>query len=80
MKYRLIYTIVMSAHLSFFMTLWVTWINLGFSDEFIGQWMHAFVLAWPAAGVISFMIGPMVQGLSKRLNGLFATSEKQVRA
>ncbi|MDV7340137.1 DUF2798 domain-containing protein [Terasakiella sp. A23] len=67
MKQRLIFTAVMSLTLCFFMTLWVTWINLGFNSDFILQWLRAFGLAWPVAAVVSFVTGPFVQTLSAKL-------------
>ena len=67
MKQRLVFASVMSLILSFFMTLWVTWINLGFNPEFLTQWMRAFGLAWPAAAVISFIMAPMIQVITQRI-------------
>ncbi|GAA0693822.1 hypothetical protein GCM10009104_21540 [Marinobacterium maritimum] len=69
MKQRLWFTALMSLVLSFFMTAYVTWLNLGFSDLYVTQWMRAFSMAWPAAGVISFIFGPTVQQWSHRLAG-----------
>jgi len=68
MKQRIIFTVLMSLVLSSFMTFWVTWINLGFSDAFIAQWLHAFQLAWPAAAIISFISVPYVQILTSRIH------------
>ena len=67
MKHRIVFTILMSFVLSIFMSLWVTWINLGWSDALFGQWMTAFRLAWPAAAVISFITGPTIQTLTPRI-------------
>ncbi len=69
MKRRLIFTAVMSLVLSFFMTFWVSWINLGFSPDFVLQWMRAFGLAWPAAAVVSFVMGPFIQAVTAKLAG-----------
>jgi len=68
MKQRLIFTAVMSLTLSFFMTFWVTWINLGFNPDFILQWLRAFSMAWPAAAVISFVMGPFIQAVTLKLS------------
>ena len=67
MKQRIIFSIIMSLILSFLMTCWITFINLGISDNFIAQWMHAFLLAWPAAGLISFLFAPTAQKLTQKL-------------
>ena len=69
MKHRLLSTLLLSLAMSFFMSCWVTWINLGFGPQFAGQWMQAFALAWPAAAVIAFIAGPPVQHLTRRLLG-----------
>lgn len=63
-KFRLLYSGLMSLVLSFLMTAWVTYINLGLVDEFTAKWMAAFITAWPAAGVISFVFAPALQRLS----------------
>ncbi|TQV74452.1 DUF2798 domain-containing protein [Denitrobaculum tricleocarpae] len=75
MKQRLLSAALMSFALSLLMTCWVTWINLGWNPDFIRQWLSAFLLAWPAAAVIAFAIGPAVQKLSLTL--LSPTIKKQ---
>lgn len=67
MKQRIIFSIMMSFILSSLMTCWITLINLGMSEYFISQWTHAFTLAWPAAGAISFLFSPMIQKLTLKL-------------
>ena len=52
MKQRLLFSVLMSLVLSFLMSCWVTWVNLGLSEVFVERWMNAFVLAWPAAAII----------------------------
>ncbi|WP_430461861.1 DUF2798 domain-containing protein [Thalassolituus sp. LLYu03] len=66
MKQRLAFTLMMSFVLSVLMTCWVTFINLGFTDEFFMRWGKAFVLAWPAAFVIAFLFGPRIHQWSMR--------------
>ncbi|MEM5582251.1 MULTISPECIES: DUF2798 domain-containing protein [unclassified Roseibium] len=61
MKSRLIATLLMSFGLSLLMSCWVTFLNLGLTDVFFEKWMDAFRLAWPAAAVIAFLLGPPVQ-------------------
>lgn len=60
MKHRLIASLLMSLGLSLLMSCWVTFINLGMTDSFFSQWMAAFRLAWPAAAVLAFCLGPPV--------------------
>lgn len=61
LKTRLIAALLMSFSLSLLMSCWVTFINLGLAEAFVTQWMKAFQLAWPAAALIAFFLGPAVQ-------------------
>ncbi|MEH6446381.1 MAG: DUF2798 domain-containing protein [Oceanospirillaceae bacterium] len=54
----------MSLLLSSLMTAWVTWLNLGWSVLFYQQWLHAFMLAWPAAALISLFCAPTTYRVS----------------
>jgi len=68
MKYRLIFSVLMSLLLSSLMSGWVSYINLGFVIGFTSYWFNAFVLAWPAAALIAFLCGPEIQRLAKYLS------------
>lgn len=69
MKHRVIFTIIMSGMLSFLMTLWITYVNVGLIDGFISKWLLAFLLAWPAAGIIAFVVSPLAQKITIKLLG-----------
>ena len=64
MKQRIVFAVAMSCVLSFLMSAWVTFVNSGLVDGFIYRWLSAWLLAWPAAGIISFTLGPSVQAWS----------------
>jgi hypothetical protein len=68
MIHRIIFSLLMSLQLSFLMTAWVTWINLGWSNEYYQQWLHAFILAWPAAALISLFSAPEIHKLATALS------------
>ncbi|WP_138464952.1 DUF2798 domain-containing protein [Poseidonocella sp. HB161398] len=68
MSQRILFAAMMSLVLSFLMTFFVTWLNLGFGPHFASNWMAAFRVAWPAAGTISFLFGPVVLRASLRLD------------
>ncbi|WP_104398511.1 DUF2798 domain-containing protein [Vibrio penaeicida] len=70
MKHRIIFGLLMSLVLSSMMTLWVTWLNLGFQEHFFTSWRTAFLLAWPAAAAISIALGPTIQTLTQKLSNL----------
>ncbi|WP_417790459.1 DUF2798 domain-containing protein [Terasakiella pusilla] len=78
MKQRLVFSLVMSLILSFLMTLWVTWINLGFIPDFVSQWLRAFGMAWPAAAVISFFTAPLVQVMCRKICALLEGPDKTI--
>ncbi|TYL46525.1 DUF2798 domain-containing protein [Marinomonas sp. IMCC 4694] len=67
MKHRIIFAVLMSFTLSLFMSAWITYVNIGVTSEFVSFWMHAWVLAWPAAGLISFIAGPFLHGLAQKI-------------
>ena len=62
---RTVFALFMSLLLSFLMSGWVSFINLGLRPEFMTAWGQAFILAWPAAAIISFVFGPTVQTFSQ---------------
>lgn len=64
MKHRIVFAVLMSFTLSLFMSAWITYMNIGLPSDFVSFWMHAWVLAWPAAGIISFIAGPFINKLS----------------
>ncbi len=79
MSQRLIFAILMSLVLSFLMTFFVTWLNLGFAPDFVSRWMLAFRVAWPSAAVISFLFGPVVMKASFRLDAMLSASAARTR-
>ncbi|MCE0555967.1 DUF2798 domain-containing protein [Motilimonas cestriensis] len=68
MKHRIIFAVIMSFVLSLLMTMWVTWLNLGATTHFVQHWLKAFILAWPAAAVISMMFAPRIHRLAGKLS------------
>lgn len=66
-KFRLLNTALMSIALSFIMTLYVTWINLGIHQGFILHWIRAWLMAAPAAFFGVLLISTPIAALSKKL-------------
>ncbi|WP_172328680.1 DUF2798 domain-containing protein [Mangrovicoccus sp. HB161399] len=79
MSQRLIFAVMMSLVLSFLMTFFVTWLNLGFVPDFIARWAAAFRVAWPSATVISFLFGPLVLKASFRLDARLSAGAARLR-
>nr|WP_290697050.1 DUF2798 domain-containing protein [Halomonas sp. UBA3074] len=67
MKHRIIFAVLMSFTLSLIMSAWITFLNIGTQPGFISIWMHAWLLAWPAAGLIAFISGPFIHKLAHRI-------------
>lgn len=67
MKHRIIFATMMSFVLSLLMSAWITFLNIGLHPDFVSFWMHAWVLAWPAAGAISFLFAPFLHQLAHRV-------------
>ncbi|WP_208107581.1 DUF2798 domain-containing protein [Idiomarina loihiensis] len=53
--------------MSFLMSFWITWVNLGFTHSFIHDWLTAFLLAWPAAFVTTFLLMKPVEVLTSKI-------------
>jgi Protein of unknown function (DUF2798) len=67
MKARLILSLLMSGIMVFMVTLLVTYLNLGFVPDFLGQWAKAYVIAWPVAAGTAFTIMPACRHLTDRI-------------
>ncbi|WP_189408310.1 DUF2798 domain-containing protein [Alteromonas halophila] len=63
---RFFFSFYMSLLLSVLMSGWVTFINIGLESNFVGSWVHAFLLAWPAAFVIAFLCSGKVRILAEK--------------
>lgn len=57
-KARFIFPVLMAAVMAFLMSGLVTWLNLGFSSDFLARWMTAFFIAWPCASGAAFIAIP----------------------
>lgn len=68
MKHRCVFAVIMSLVLTFFMSAWVTFINLGVVDHFVHYWFSAWLLAWPAAAIISFLFSPLLYTLAFKIS------------
>lgn len=63
----LVFAILMSCVMAFIVTSVVTFVNTGFDSGFVGRWLHAFVIAWPVAGICILLFRPSVQRLAAKL-------------
>ncbi|WP_317204092.1 DUF2798 domain-containing protein [Janthinobacterium sp.] len=67
LRLRFTFAFLMSLLMTVLMSMWVTWLNIGFAADFLGRWRHAFMAAWPVAFVAVVLCAPKVQALSLRL-------------
>lgn len=67
MKQRLVFTFIMSGMLSFLMSLFITFVNLGPRPDFFEHWIKAYSLAWPAAFVCALLVSPFAQRITQRI-------------
>lgn len=58
---------LMSFFMGFLMSGIVTFINVGFPENFVSLWMNAFVKVVPIAFFVVLIVRPLVESLVKRL-------------
>ena len=64
---RFILASTMSSMMVAVVTLVATWLNLGLRHDFALQWAKAYVIAWPIAALIGFMVLPVSRRLTARI-------------
>lgn len=69
-KTRLILSFVMTAFMVFMVTLIVTLLNLGLRSDFLLQWLKAYVIAWPIAGITAFFAMAPARRITDRIVAL----------
>jgi hypothetical protein len=71
LKPKHIQPVIMAGIMAFLMTGFVTWLNLGFPENYLALWMRAFFMAWPIATCAAFLAIPVsVKLTGKILNWL----------
>ncbi|WP_166114983.1 DUF2798 domain-containing protein [Pseudoalteromonas sp. Z9A5] len=63
MKVHFTFTGLFSFCMSFLLSAWVTYVNLGFTVTFYHTWFNAFVNAWPIAFVVAFLVASPIRVL-----------------
>jgi hypothetical protein len=66
-KARFIFPITMAFFMALMMTAVVTFINLGFPSNYVGQWMKAFAVAWPLASCVAFLAVPLARRITAQI-------------
>jgi Protein of unknown function (DUF2798) len=72
-KAKYIFPLYLSGVMSFLMTGFVTWLNLGLPPDFLMLWMRAWVKTWPLAYIAALIAAPIARRLTgwtvKKLEG-----------
>jgi Protein of unknown function (DUF2798) len=63
----LLFALLMSLVMAFIVTGFVTWINTGMGEGYIGRWMLSFFSAWPVAMVCILLFVNKVRSLVAKL-------------
>jgi len=58
-----------SGMMAFMMTGFFGFLHLGPTSEWVGEWAHAFVIAWPVAFVLSLGVGKPGFVIATRITG-----------
>jgi hypothetical protein len=69
-KARLILAILMTSVMVLVVTLIATWLDLGLRGDFLGKWLKAYFIAWPAAAITAFLVMPPARRLTERIVAL----------
>jgi hypothetical protein len=64
---RIILAATQSSMMVFMVTLVATYLNLGLPRDFVLHWAKAYVVAWPVAGTMAYLITPMAQRFTERV-------------
>jgi hypothetical protein len=64
---RFILSSTMTSVMVAMVTLVATWLNLGLRHDFVLQWAKAYIIAWPIAALVGFMVLPMARRFTARV-------------
>jgi fructose-specific phosphotransferase system IIC component len=64
----LLFPFFMSLVMAFIMTAFITWINTGLADGYVGRWMHSFLLAWPLAMACIVLFANRIRTMTSKLS------------
>ena len=69
-KFHLVFSLIMGAMMIFLMTLVITFINVGLTDNFFQLWMKAFAIAYVVGVPVIFFLAPVARKLTGRVLGV----------
>ena len=66
-KARFIMAAAQSSMMVLMVTLVATYLNLGLPHDFVLQWAKAFVVAWPVAAGMAYLVTPMARRFTEHV-------------
>lgn len=69
-KFHLVFSFVMGVMMIFLMTLVITLVNVGLTDNFFNLWMKAFGIAYVVGVPVIFFLAPVARKLTGRILGV----------
>jgi Protein of unknown function (DUF2798) len=63
----LLFAFFMSVLMALLMSGVLTAIHLGYTQNFVAQWLHSFLLAWPIAFPSILLLAPIVRKIVSKL-------------
>jgi predicted membrane channel-forming protein YqfA (hemolysin III family) len=69
-KIHLVFSFVMGAMMIFLMTMVITFVNVGLSDNFFQLWIKAFAIAYVVGVPVIFFLAPVARKLTGRILGV----------
>ncbi|GEM77395.1 DUF2798 domain-containing protein [Vibrio sagamiensis] len=77
---KLFFTALFSCAMSSMVSAWVTYINLGLTEDFISRWGFAFINAWPASFAAAYLLNKPIMVLTQKLMRQFTTQKEKNNA
>ena len=64
---RFILAATQSSMMVLMVTMVATYLNLGLRPDFVLQWAKAFIVAWPIAAAMAYLVTPMARRFTDRV-------------
>jgi hypothetical protein len=71
---RLILAATQSSMMVFMVTLVATYLNLGLPHDFVLHWAEAYIVAWPIAAGMAYLVTPMARRFTDRVMTLIGSA------
>jgi len=69
-RFHLVFSMVMGLLMISVMTFVITAVNIGFSNDFLDKWLHAFWVAYVVGVPVIYFVAPVARKLTARILGM----------